>query len=335
MITGGTGFIGSHTVQAVTAAGHEVHMLVRSPARMAPALEPLEVDLPQHTVGDATDRDAVRVALDGCDAAIHCAAIYSLHPRDAVRMAVVNRRATEVVLEEALERGCKTVYCSSLVSLLPVRTPPASPDTPVGDARVPYVRSKADAEQWVRDLHRDGGPLVSVLPGAVTGPHDPYAGETNEYWVRRPLQGMLPFRLGRGASVLVDVREVAAVLTACLTKGGRAGRYVTGRYLKWNDAFAILRRLTGRKLPQFPVPSPVARAGGLAFNVIARAGVPVPFTYESAAMLFQGWAPTDESAVRDELGVSEVPLENSFADTIRWMIKAGRLRPAQGGRLAQ
>ena len=238
-------------------------------------MEPLEVEPPRHTVGDATDPEAVRTALDGCDAAIHCAAVFSLNPRDAARMAATNRHATEVVLHGALDRGCQTVYCSSLVSLLPVRTPTASPHTPLGDARVPYVRSKVDAERLVRGLQADGRSLASVLPGAVTGPHDPYVGESNEYWIRRPLRSMLPFRMDRGASALVDVREVAAILAACLTQGEGPRTYVTGRYLQWNDAFVILRSLTGRRLPQFPVPASVARAGALAFNPLARVGMPV------------------------------------------------------------
>ena len=48
------------------------------------------------------------------------------------------------------------------------------------------------------------------------------------------------------------------------------------------------------------MPAPIARAGALTFTPLARVGVPVPFTYESVSMLFQGWAPTDESRVRDE-----------------------------------
>jgi hypothetical protein len=145
---------------------------------------------------------------------------------------------------------------------------------------------------------------------------------------------MVPFGLQRGASVLVDVREVAAILAACLAQEDGPRTYVTGRYLKWNDAFAILRGLTGRRLPQLPTPAPVARAGALSLNALARVGVPVPFTFESVSMLLEGWAPTDDSAVREELGVAEVPLETSFADTIRWMIAAGHLRPAQAGMLA-
>lgn len=79
----------------------------------------------------------------------------------------------------------------------------------------------------------------------------------------------------------------------------------------------------------------MARVSALGFNALARVGLPVPFTYESVSVLLAGWAPTDESAVRDDLRVAEVPLETSFADTIRWMVETGHLRPAQAGALAE
>ncbi|PCH88113.1 MAG: hypothetical protein COB86_07865, partial [Dehalococcoidia bacterium] len=51
MVTGGTGFVGPHTVQHLVNDGHEVHLLVRSSDRIAPALEPLGVEGVTHTVG--------------------------------------------------------------------------------------------------------------------------------------------------------------------------------------------------------------------------------------------------------------------------------------------
>jgi dihydroflavonol-4-reductase len=120
LITGGTGFVGSHTVNAVAHAGHDVRLLVRSEKRVAPALDPLEVDPPPLVVGDATHPGAVREALDGCDAVIHCAAVFSYHPRHAADMATTNFDAAELVLRSALEEGCDPVVnCSSIVALLP------------------------------------------------------------------------------------------------------------------------------------------------------------------------------------------------------------------------
>jgi dihydroflavonol-4-reductase len=334
LITGGTGFVGSHTVRAVAHAGHDVRLLVRSAARVAPALDSLEVDPPPLVVGDATDPGTVREALDGCDAVIHCAAVFSYHPRHAADMATTNLRAAELVLRSALEEGCDPVVnCSSIVALLPVRTPTISPDTPVGDARGVYVRSKAEVEAFARGLQAEGGPVVSVLPGAVCGPHDPYVGETNENFIRRPLRGLLPFGVARASAQMLDVRELAAVFAACLTPGRGSRTYVVGRRITWNGAFEILRRLTGRRLPQFPTPAPVARAGGLAFSALARLGVPPLFTKDSVSVILEDWAQSDESALRDDLGVAEMPLETAFADTIRWMVEAGHLRPSQAGAL--
>ena len=105
LVTGGTGFVGSHTVKAVIDAGHELRLLVRSAGRLAPALEPLGVRDVQHVVGDATDAEAVRRAMDGCDAVVHAAAIFSYDAREARAMQRVNARATEVVLGAAHAGG--------------------------------------------------------------------------------------------------------------------------------------------------------------------------------------------------------------------------------------
>src|SRR5687767_2259760 len=146
LVTGGTGFVGSHSVKAIAAAGQDLTLLVRSPDRLAPALAPLGVRDAEHVVGDATDEEAVRRAMDGCDAVVHAAAIFSYDARDARAMQRVNERATEVVLGAARVGGLNPiVYVSSYVALLP----PAGVldgDSPVGQPRGVYARSKAETE---------------------------------------------------------------------------------------------------------------------------------------------------------------------------------------------
>ncbi|HEY0697357.1 MAG TPA: NAD-dependent epimerase/dehydratase family protein, partial [Micromonospora sp.] len=60
LVTGGTGFVGSHTVAAVTAAGHRVRILARDAAAVDRALTPLGVasDAIEITIGDVTDQAA-------------------------------------------------------------------------------------------------------------------------------------------------------------------------------------------------------------------------------------------------------------------------------------
>jgi len=73
LVTGATGFVGSHTAAALAASGHEVCVLARTPAKVPLVLGPLGVD-PEVVAGDMTDPVAVAAAVSGCDAVIHAAA---------------------------------------------------------------------------------------------------------------------------------------------------------------------------------------------------------------------------------------------------------------------
>lgn len=64
-------------------AGHHVRFLVRNPARLECSAAKLGLDTSDHVVGDITDPDSVRRALDGCDAVVHAAAVVAVDPRRA------------------------------------------------------------------------------------------------------------------------------------------------------------------------------------------------------------------------------------------------------------
>ena len=94
-------------------------------------------------------------------------------------MRSVNVRATDIVLGAAHRLGVDPiVYVSSELALLP----PAdgeilTPDSAVKQAPWPYCRSKADSELVARRYQDMGAPVVSVMPSAAWGPHDPHLGE--------------------------------------------------------------------------------------------------------------------------------------------------------------
>jgi dihydroflavonol-4-reductase len=98
LVTGGTGFIGSHSVAGLVSAGHCVRLLVRDPAWVPRALGPLGVDIDCVEVaqGDVTDAEAVETALAECDAVLHAASAYSLSSRDHARMNHMRAAATVV-----------------------------------------------------------------------------------------------------------------------------------------------------------------------------------------------------------------------------------------------
>ncbi len=99
LITGGAGFIGSHSVDAALASGHSVR-IIDNLSTGSPNNVPAEAEL---IVGDVTDRKLVRAVAEGCDAFLHLAALVSAPESLAQPVATfdVNAAATVNVLEAA------------------------------------------------------------------------------------------------------------------------------------------------------------------------------------------------------------------------------------------
>jgi dihydroflavonol-4-reductase len=269
LVTGGRGFVGSHSVKAIVDAGHDLRLLVRSPGRLGPALEPLGVRGVEHVVGDATDAESVRRAMDGCDAVVHAAAIFSYDGRAARAIQRVNARATEVVLGAARDAGLNPiVHVSSYVALLPPGGV-LDRDSPVGDPRGVYARSKADTEQLARQLQGQGAPVVITYPGMVWGPHDPHLGEAATF-ARSVLRGLVPV-VPPSVLPIVDVRDVAAAHAAILARERRPLRYMlAGGTASLAELIDLMRRVTGRRLVGVPAPAPLVLGMTAAGDVVQR-----------------------------------------------------------------
>jgi nucleoside-diphosphate-sugar epimerase len=336
LVTGGTGFVGSHTVAALVQAGHTVRLLVRSPRRIAPGLGPLGVAGVAHVVGDVTDAASVADAIDGCDAVVHAASVVSLHVRDAEEVLETNKTSAEIVLGQAVERGLDPVIHVSSIAALGDGTvdDPVTADSPITENTGTYARSKAAAERVARDLQERGAPVVTVYPTMVLGPHDPNIGEGTNAW-RNILRGMIP-AMPPGGTHIVDVRDVAAAHLAMLERGRGPRRFVTaGQHVTTREAIDGLQAATGRRLRIGTIPAGLVHAGGVVADALQRAlPVKLPFGYEAATILTNDTR-CDDAATWKELGVTPRPLEETIADTVRWMAAQGLITRTQAGTLAR
>ncbi len=224
LITGGTGFVGSHTAAAVAQAGHAVRLLVRRPERVDAALAPLGTSVQDIVSGDVLDPESVQAAAAGCDAMIHAAAVYSLDPRKAASVLATNARATEIVLQAAVRAGLDPiVHVSSCVALLPSHDV-LTPDSPIGAGGPAHPASKARSELIARRHQSAGAPVVTTYPGAVAGAHDPYFGDT-AFTLAVILRNRAPIAFpGRWA--VADAGYVAAAHAAMLEPGRGPRRYL-------------------------------------------------------------------------------------------------------------
>jgi dihydroflavonol-4-reductase len=334
LVTGGTGYVGSHAIAALAQAGHRIRVLARAPERVPRALAPLGVDQVETVSGDVTDPVAVARALEGTDAVLHAASVFSMDPRKADEMRSVNVRGTDIVLGTAHRLGLDpVVHVSSELALLPAAEGEVlTADSPVQQPSWPYCRSKAESELVARKYQELGAPVVSVMPAAVWGPHDPHFGEgvtraTNVLRRRYPI--VMP-----GGMHIADVRDVAAVLAAVMTPGLGPRRYlVAGRYISMPDLIRTLAGLTGRRIPFATFPPWFLAGFGRAADLVQR-GVRTRLPWDGEGIWVMNCAARcDDSKTRSELALEPRPLQETFVDTVRWLVEVGRLTPREAGRL--
>ena len=246
LVTGGTGFTGSHTVRALAAAGHEVRLLVRDAAKVARVFEPHGLALGDVVVGDMTDAGAVEKALVGCDGVVHSAALVDLRRASARRVEDINARGVELVVGGAARRGLPSiVYVSSLSVFFVPGGPPVSPELPIAPATTAYARSKAQAEVYVRALQAKGAPIRMSYPAGIVGPDDPGMSDANHAvytWFAD-----LGVVTSSGFQC-VDVRDVAALHVKLVELPEGAHRYAAAaEMLPWSEIYPLMDRITGTR----------------------------------------------------------------------------------------
>jgi nucleoside-diphosphate-sugar epimerase len=336
LVTGGTGYVGSHAIAAMAAAGHQICVLARAPERAATALGPLGVVGVETVGGDVTDPDAVEHALTGCDAVLHAASVFSLDPRKAKEMRAVNVRGTEIVLSTAHRLGLDPiVHVSSELALLPPSDGQVlTPASPVGESRWPYCQTKAESETVARTYQASGAPVVSVMPSAVWGPCDPHLGE-GAAMCANVLQKRYPIVSGGGMHIS-DVRDVAAVLTAVMEPGrGPRSYLVAGEYISLPEIIRALAELSGRRIRFLTFPSWFLAGFGRAADIAQRRlTAQLPWSGEGIWVMNCS-ARCDVTKAREELGFQPRALRDTFSDTVRWLVDAGKLTARDAGLVAE
>lgn len=336
LVTGGTGFVGAHSVVSLLAAGHEVKLLARSPARIAETLGTLGVASVECATGDICDADAVAQAVEGCDAVLHCAAVVALARSRADEVLQTNARGAELVIGTAVDRGLDPiVHVSSTSALFDPDAACLHSDLPPAKAQSAYGRSKAAAEEFARRMQSAGAPVTITYPGGVAGPPSGQAfgelGDAIEFH----------FKLGtilapRAAWSLIDVRDVGAIHAALMKPGMGPRRYMCGgHFMTMAEVAAIYRELTGRRFRTVSVPGSALRGMGRLMDVVTRVlNVDSVFTAEGMTF-FTRWVRTDDRRIADDLSITLRDPKQTLADAVRGLYAAGKLSAAQVGKLAE
>jgi dihydroflavonol-4-reductase len=326
LVTGGSGFLGSHVVRALAARGDELRLLLRRGS----SIEHLSGVTFERAGGDVLDRRAVRAAMDGVERVFHLAGTTSMRPQDRDKVFDLNVEGTRTVLGEALDANVKrVVHTSSVAAVGPAReggTADESQPFRAGSLGIAYVNSKHEAEVEALRLAAHGLGVVIVNPSFVLGPG--YSRGSSMELVRRFLLGRIPAYVDGGLNI-VDVRDVADGHLLADERGEVAERYIlAGRNFTLDRLFADLARVSGRDH------APVKMPGGptaLVVDAMARAGLPVPVAPDEVRSAMQWWTYRNTKA-REALGFEPRPHEETLEDAVRWQLDqlGDRARPGRG-----
>ncbi|MGH2954521.1 MAG: NAD-dependent epimerase/dehydratase family protein [Solirubrobacterales bacterium] len=331
LVTGATGFIGSHLVRALADRGDELRLLVRRTS----SLDHLEGIEFERTVGDVTDRRAVRRAVKDVARVFHVAGRTSLRARDRKAVFDVNLRGARLVFEEASEAKVERLVHTSSVGAIGVAAPNRAADESspfeIGHLGIAYVNSKHEAELEAFRLAAHGLPVVIVNPSFVFGPDDPTG--TSMSLVRRFLLRQIPAYVDGGINI-VDVRDVATGHLLADERGEVSERYILGgRNFTLDRLFADLARISGVAPPPVKLPARLLRAG---IDASQLTGVPLPGIAPDEARSAMLWWTYRNKKARDELGFAPRPHEETLEEAVRWQLDqlAGRTGAPGPERLA-
>jgi dihydroflavonol-4-reductase len=312
LVTGATGFLGSHVVDALRARGVRVVALSRGASQ--------EVDGVEHRPGDVLDRARVKDAAAGCDAAIHCAGRVSRDPKGAEAMRVLHVGGTRAVLDACEAQGVTRVVVASTSGVVAVSEDPDAVATEESETpytlvnQWPYYRAKLWAEQEALARSRAGFEVVAVNPSLLLGPGDARGSSTDD--VRLFLEGKIAAVPSGGVS-FVDARDAADAMVRALERGRAGARYLVGGCnVTLRELFARLERVSGVKAPWAPLPREASRAAGMLLERIAAViGRPPVVDAESLELARYFWY-VDAARAEQELGWVPRDPTATLADTV-------------------
>ena len=315
LVTGGSGFIGSHLLERLSALGTPARALLRRKLNLAPGVEA--------ATGDLATGDGLEAALRGVSTVIHLAGITkALSPQDYY---TGNVRASERLARAAAGRDIRFVHVSSLAA-----AGPALDGVPVTEDSTPhpithYGKSKLEAEQAVRAILPSA---VIVRPPVVYGPRD-----KDVFRLLKSVSQGLVLEISGGERWFSSIYAgdlVDALLAAAHSPQAPGRTYFTAhaKPSTWRDLGAAAARIMSRRPVRLCIPIPIAYAIGGCAEIWSRlTATPGILSREKIAEArCPSWV-CDTRRAAAELGfIAQTSLETGLAHTLAWYREAGWIK---------
>ncbi len=318
LITGGTGFLGSHIVRQFIEAGEKNLrvMASRVPGWMTDSgVEACE--------GSVTNADDVAAAVKNVSVIYHLAGKVSRDNADAALMNAVHVQGTRILLEAATEAKVKTVVLASSSGTIAISEEKQILDETYPPpmeliSRFAYYSSKFYQEKTaLENFDGKGKKLVILNPSLLLGEGDERMSSTKP--VLDFMAGKIPF-VPSGGLNFVDVRDTAAAFLSAADKGGHQEKYLIGaENLTFEKFFKRLERLCGVSAPALRIPKAISVPGANMIDGLYKKWKRTPpFEAKEVEQAELFWY-FDSSKAMESFGFDPRDPQETLYDTIKYL----------------
>jgi dihydroflavonol-4-reductase len=324
-ITGGTGFIGRHTVELLTKTNHQLVLLSRNTSSTS-FLSKLNNQNITLIKGDLTDEGSLLNGMKGCDAVINIAAHYTFWEPDKKIYSKINVIGTQNVMECSLKTGIKKIVHISTAGVFGKPSEePFNEQTPAGNVQFSeYFKTKYEGDRIAWNLfEKKGLPLVIIYPVCVLGPGDPKASGN---YVQNLINRRLPATVFNNKIFsFVCVKDVAQAIVNALEKENNIGeKYLIGNCrLKWKEINKLISETSGVPLPKINLPDIITMMNAYLLTGLANLIKKPPLcnmSIDQMKVMKKGFS-VDGTKAEKELGIKYTPIEtcklNCYLPSIR------------------
>jgi nucleoside-diphosphate-sugar epimerase len=324
LVTGGTGFTGSHVVRRYLARGHGVRVLDTQPGIFFEELRKAGAEI---VIGSVADRQAAARAVEGCEVVHHVAAVFREVTASRRVYYDVNVEGTRTIGEAALAAGVRRlVYCSTEGVHGHVVDPPGDEDAPIAPEDY-YQETKWLGEGAIREVGKRGLAVSILRPTGIYGPGDP----ARFLMLFRMVARGRFFIVGDGNAHyhplyidnLVDAFELAAEKPEAVGETFLVG---DARHLSWNELVPEVAAALGVKVRIHHLPlAPVWTISAVVEGVCRPLGIAPPL-FRRRAEMFSHMRAFDISKARRVLGYDpRIDLPEGLRATAAWYREHGYL----------
>jgi dihydroflavonol-4-reductase len=331
LVTGASGFLGSHVARQLVSRGENVRVLMR-PSSTNRAVGDLSLE---YVTGDLRDVASLDRALTGVQYVFHVAADYRLWARKSRDIYDSNVGGTKNLLAAAKRAGIEKLIYTSTVATIAVdrpQLPTEATDAKLEEMVGHYKRSKWMAEREVLNAAKEGLPVVIAMPTTPVGPGDWKPTPTGKI-ILDFLNGKMPGYVETGLN-FVSVEECAEghLLVGELGKAGE--RYLLGaENLTLKAMLDALSKITGLPAPKLKIPHGVALGVAYMNTAFSRLIGKEPQIPVEGVKIAQHMMFVDCTRAQRELGFKPGPVAAALERAVRWYEANGYVKPGRAKKM--